>query len=289
MQYMKLLQQLDSNTGCFVQYLPEKNNDIAEMKIRPNVDQMHRVWNSLQIANRKPSQPVNVNFDEIVSSVFSTGLLYYYVIDFFDMSVHGLSSGFKEAHGMSSAQIKHIDDILALIHPDDMDFVSKAENKALNYIYEVLGPDKFLQYKCSYNFRFKTPDGSYRLYNHQSLILTLDENNNFIKSLNIHTDISHITSHNNYKLSLIGLMGEPSFLNIDVMGQDNTQRDEKAFSKRELEIIRLIAEGRSSKEIAQKLHISIDTVKTHRKRILEKTNCANAAELIAISVSKGWV
>jgi DNA-binding CsgD family transcriptional regulator len=153
----------------------------------------------------------------------------------------------------------------------------------------VLGAEKFLRYKCSYNFRFRTADGSYRLYNHQSLILSLDENNNFIKSLNIHTDISHITRNNNYKLSLIGLKGEPSFLNIDVMDENKTQSDEKAFSKREIEIIRLIAQGRSSKEIAQKLHISLDTVKTHRKRILEKTNCANSAELIATSVSKGWV
>lgn len=259
------------------------------MKIVPDIEQMHRVWNSLQVASRKPSQPVNVNFDEIVSSVFSTGLLYYYVIDFFDMSIHGMSSRFKEAHGIESEHVKHIDDILALIHPDDMDFVSKAENKGLKYTYDELGAEKFLRYKCSYNFRFRTADGSYRLYNHQSLILSLDENNNFIKSLNIHTDISHITRNNNYKLSLIGLKGEPSFLNIDVMDENKTQSDEKAFSKREIEIIRLIAQGRSSKEIAQKLHISLDTVKTHRKRILEKTNCANSAELIATSVSKGWV
>jgi DNA-binding CsgD family transcriptional regulator len=259
------------------------------MKTPPNIEEMHRVWDNLQVANRKPTRPVNINFDEIVSSIFSTGSLYYYVIDFFDMSIFGLSSGFKEAHGIEPERIKHIDDILALIHPDDMDFVSKAENKGLKYTYDVLGPEKFLRYKCSYNFRFKTADGSYRLYNHQSLILTLDENNNFIKSLNIHTDISHITSKNNYKLSLIGLMGEPSFLNIDVLGQDGTQYNEKAFSKRELEIIRLITEGRTSKEIAQELHISLDTVKTHRKRILKKTNCANGAELIAASVSKGWV
>ena len=259
------------------------------MNIVPDIEQMHRVWNNLQVASRQPSRPVNVNFDEIVSSVFSTGLLYYYVIDFFYMSIQGMCSRFKEAHGIEPEDVKHINDILALIHPDDMDFVSKAENKGLKFIYEELGAEKFLRYKCSYNFRFRAADGSYRLYNHQSLILTLDDNNNFVKSLNIHTDISHITHNNNYKLSLIGLKGEPSFLNIDVMEGNKAQADEKVFSKREIEIIRLISEGRTSKEIAQKLHISVDTVKSHRKRILDKTNCANVAELIATSVSKGWV
>lgn len=259
------------------------------MKILPNIEQMHRVWNSLEIAPRKPTEAPNVSFDQIVSSVFSTGLLYYYVIDFSDMSIHALSSGFIKAHGVEPEKINRIDDILAFIHPDDMDFVAKAEKKGLKFMYDELGPEKLLRYKCSYNFRFRTANGTYRLYNHQSLMLTLDENNNFIQSLNIHTEISHITQNNNYKLSLIGLMGEPSFLNIDVLGDSGFDSNDKNFSQREIEIIRLIAAGSTSKEIGRKLHISIDTVKTHRKRILEKTNCANSAELIAMSVSKGWV
>ena len=54
----------------------------------------------------------------------------------------------------------------------------------------------------------------------------------------------------------------------------------KLFSKRELEVIKKIKEGRQSKEIADELHIAKSTVDTHRKRILAKTNLNNAAELI---------
>src|SRR5690349_11466806 len=111
------------------------------MKIQPNIEKMHRVWNGLQVATRKPSHATPINFDEIVSSIFSTGLLYYYVIDFFDMSIHSLSSRFKEAHGIAPEKVKHINDILALIHPDDVDFVSKAENKGLSHLYNKLGTD----------------------------------------------------------------------------------------------------------------------------------------------------
>ena len=52
------------------------------------------------------------------------------------------------------------------------------------------------------------------------------------------------------------------------------------LSQRELEIIRLVAKGETSKAIGETLHISRHTVDTHRRAILEKTECKNAAELI---------
>lgn len=254
----------------------------------PDIRKMHDTWESLKVSTRNPTELSNLNFDEIISSVFSIGQFYYYVIDFYDMSISHISSGFEESHGIDSEKIKDINDILSLIHPDDIDFVSKAEKKALSYIYTILGPQKFLTYKASYNFRFKTTDGSYRLYNHQSLILTLDENNNFVKSLNIHTDISHLTSKNNYKCSLIGLKGESSFLNMEVE-EDFNAIEKKMFSKREIEIILMISKGLTTKQISEQLFISIDTVKFHRSNILAKANCTNVAELIARSISEGWV
>lgn len=54
----------------------------------------------------------------------------------------------------------------------------------------------------------------------------------------------------------------------------------KIFTKRELEIIKYIAQGKLSKEIADTLNIAKSTVDTHRKRILTKSNTHNATELI---------
>ena len=52
------------------------------------------------------------------------------------------------------------------------------------------------------------------------------------------------------------------------------------LSDREYEIVKLIASGLSSKEIAAKLDLSIHTVNTHRSNILEKTGKATIADLI---------
>lgn len=67
---------------------------------------------------------------------------------------------------------------------------------------------------------------------------------------------------------------------------ETTPRD-KVLSKREKEVLELIKDGMLSKEIAQKLYISVHTVNTHRQRILEKLNVSNSIEAIQYFSSLG--
>lgn len=55
------------------------------------------------------------------------------------------------------------------------------------------------------------------------------------------------------------------------------------FTKRELEVIVLLDNGNTSKEIAKKLFIEISTVNTYRKRILKKIGAKNKADVIAFA------
>jgi DNA-binding CsgD family transcriptional regulator len=52
------------------------------------------------------------------------------------------------------------------------------------------------------------------------------------------------------------------------------------LSNREFEIVKLIGEGLNSTQIADKLFLSVNTVNTHRRNILEKTGKASISELI---------
>ncbi len=56
------------------------------------------------------------------------------------------------------------------------------------------------------------------------------------------------------------------------------------ISAREIEIIRLITEGHSNKEIADKLFISLHTVNTHRKNIMNKLGINNTAGLVMFAI-----
>lgn len=57
------------------------------------------------------------------------------------------------------------------------------------------------------------------------------------------------------------------------------------LTKREKMIITMVANGKSSKEIAEELFISIHTVHTHRKNIIQKTECQSFANLLKFAVA----
>jgi DNA-binding NarL/FixJ family response regulator len=61
------------------------------------------------------------------------------------------------------------------------------------------------------------------------------------------------------------------------------------LTEREIEVVRLVAEGLSSREIAGRLNISVKTVDTHRANIMEKVNAHNTAELTKYAIRKGIV
>lgn len=92
--------------------------------------------------------------------------------------------------------------------------------------------------------------------------------------------------------------GESFFCNkvVDLlMEKENGTRapekicDPTTLSARELEIIKLIAEGNTTKEIAEKLFLSHHTINTHRKKMLKKLDLKTPTELVMYAVNTGIV
>ena len=69
--------------------------------------------------------------------------------------------------------------------------------------------------------------------------------------------------------------------------QETTLSAESFLTNREREILQLIAEGKSTKEIAFKLAVSIKTVETHRQQIMKKLNLHSVAELTRYAIREG--
>ena len=70
------------------------------------------------------------------------------------------------------------------------------------------------------------------------------------------------------------------------------RRDEPAFeilTPRELQVLKLIAEARSSKEIAAELVISVKTVERHRQNILDKLGMSDRVELTRYAIRRGLI
>jgi DNA-binding NarL/FixJ family response regulator len=68
------------------------------------------------------------------------------------------------------------------------------------------------------------------------------------------------------------------------------RRDEsEGLTLREREILKLVAEGKTSKEIAQMLHISSRTVEHHRASLMKKLSLKKAPDLVKYAIRKGYI
>lgn len=72
-------------------------------------------------------------------------------------------------------------------------------------------------------------------------------------------------------------------------GKEPLDRQFGELSLREREVLQLVAQGASNKEIGDRLFISETTVKAHLRTILEKLHARNRAEAVAVAVAKGWL
>lgn len=63
--------------------------------------------------------------------------------------------------------------------------------------------------------------------------------------------------------------------------------EKSSLTAKEREVLQLIAEGKSTKEIASILHVSVPTIETHRQHIMEKLNLHSVAELTKYAIRQG--
>jgi DNA-binding NarL/FixJ family response regulator len=61
---------------------------------------------------------------------------------------------------------------------------------------------------------------------------------------------------------------------------------DQLLTDRELTIVRMVANGKITKEIADELNISVRTAETHRSKIMKKLNVSNASEMIRFAFDK---
>ena len=174
---------------------------------------------------------------------------------------------------------------LSQIHPEDIGiYVSVTKN-----IWEFLlslPSNQRKHYKTSVDFRIRNKSGAYIRVIQQNTALETDKLGNITLLLMMFTDISHLKKTNDMTAAIISTEND-GYLVWDAT--DTHLKSQVAFSKREREIIKLLAEGLSTKQIAEKLSLSEFTVSTHRRNMLEKTKAQNARALVKFAISHGMI
>lgn len=170
------------------------------------------------------------------------------------------------------------------IHPNDLPFVLETENLTYHFFSE-LPPAEKKNYKLVYDFRIKNTEGIYRRYMHQNIILEQDINGRSWLTLVITNLLSERAINEKPQRRMINMKtGKLHLFHID---DENNQG--VLLTKRESEILELIASGHNSKQISEKLFISTNTVNNHRQNILRKTHTENTTQALLYAKRIGLI
>ena len=168
------------------------------------------------------------------------------------------------------------------MHPDDISFVFDTLCLAIEFLL-LVPPEERKNYKIIYDFRLKDNNGEYIRFIQQLLPLELDSRGNIWLMLMINDIVPGQNNFIKQQRRLVHIGTGKLFL-------FNDQEDLKSksiLSKREIEILELLAKGMASKNVADELSLSINTINNHRRRILEKTNTDSTAAAVRFAISLG--
>jgi len=171
----------------------------------------------------------------------------------------------------------------SLIHPEDISFILDT-NRKVHHFSQSLPINEKKDYKVIQNFRVKNAHDKYVNFIMQVIPLELDRKGNVWLILMLDDLLPGKTKFDKANRSLINIRNGKQYLfNSDIAG------NKSELSSREIEVLELVSKGYMSKEIADKLFISVNTVNNHRQRILEKTNSVNTSEAVNFAKRLGLI
>lgn len=207
-----------------------------------------------------------------------------FVVDVYKCRYAYASSNFVDLLGYDDHKIATLerqgDYLESRIHPDDRAQLETLQIKLSQFIYS-LPPEQRNDYSNIYSFRILNAKQQYVRVTSRHQVLEQDCNGKawlVIGNMDISPDQKKSESVDCTVLNLkSGEMFSPSSSLVSPVNLTN----------RELEILRLIQKGMLSKEIADKLCISIHTVNIHRQNLLRKLGVQNSFEAIRLGQECG--
>jgi DNA-binding CsgD family transcriptional regulator len=226
----------------------------------------------------KSDEPLMVELEEFTENNDQ----FFYFGDLLQMKIFLTSKRSYNMMGVEPAEFTP-GVFFAVTHPDDLERMGLARAKLFKIASDLFVAKNGFEI-MSTNYKLKNQAGNYANILNQLFIFYSTTPYKSVFLLKIHTNIGWYKKLNH---------GFHYYLGRDI--SNFRFPDEKllmlgdSFSEREFEIIKLIASGMSSEEVAEKIFLSVNTVNTHRRNILKKTDKATTAELIYDLMERGVI
>ena len=195
------------------------------------------------------------------------------VMDLTEVKVVYSSKRSNEMVGVEPAKVTPYE-MMNAVHPEDLNRFGRARSQLLS-----LDKDLFIAQKgsalLSTNIRMRRPDQKYSNLLFQCYLFFTPIPHKSVFEIQVHTNLG---SHKFSKSFFHYYVGND--LSLFRFPDEELLKIGPIFSERELDIIKMIETGLSSKEIAEKVFLSVHTVNTHRSNILAKSGKAQISDLI---------
>ncbi|KMQ60215.1 LuxR family transcriptional regulator [Chryseobacterium angstadtii] len=203
-----------------------------------------------------------------------------YVIDYQTRAFDYVSENPLFLCGKSSEEVKELGYAFYFqnVKPEDVELLIKINEAGFEF-YENIPVHERKLYSISYDFSLINSKKNKVLVNHKLTPMFLTEEGQIWKALCI-VSLSNNTSSGNV---VVSREGSEAFWKYDVEANRWEKEEKIKLSQREYEILSLYASGLTINEISDKIFISADTVKFHRKKLFDKIGVNNIAEALAFA------
>lgn len=192
---------------------------------------------------------------------------YYFIMNAFNNKIEFVSESIQQILGYDP-NVFSTEFLMTIIHPDDVHYCMESERIVIEFMDKLYFEDHYRFYS-KYSYRVRKNSGEYVFVNQSYQAIEINEKGHMSRSL-----VFHDVAEEGFKRKKNDLKIIDRLKNRPVHIENHYD-----LSKREIEILDLIFQGHSSKDIATLIFISEHTVNTHRRKILAKTNADNFLEL----------
>lgn len=194
--------------------------------------------------------------------------------------------GFPEVLGYTNEEVD-IDLLYRILHPDDAPIVARINKCVIEAMTALRRPLDPFELCLTMDYRVRKENGQYVKILRQTAVFDTDEETGeVISTYSLCKDISTIKSSNSIGWQVKGR----NLDKLDLSALDDlVPKLQYRPTMREMEVIRKLAAGKSSKRIAEELHLSEHTVAAHRRNLLKRMGLKNTAELVSHVKEAGWL
>lgn len=227
--------------------------------------------------NRRPEE-ADTDYPEGIEQLLGRSNAFVYSHDYRRNKFRYLSKGVERLLGYNHLAWKElgIDALRAAVHAEDRPCLREIQLK-INALTAELPPVQRGDLSFTYSLRMQAAGGRTLFLSFNQVFVQFTDEGEPTADFVVVTDVSYLKRQPTCVLQvrIRDGAGDRVYRTVTFHTQPVIQ-----FSAREIEVLRLVAEGLSSQEIADRLFITYNTVSTHRKKMMKKAGVKKALELV---------